>query len=33
MRVSADVNLDDRTETDYFLSPMEKTVHEAGQEK
>jgi hemolysin D len=33
MLVSAEVNLGNRTVMEYLLSPVEKTVHEAGREK
>lgn len=33
MQVSAEVNLGNRTVMEYLLSPVQKTVHEAGREK
>ena len=32
MLVSAEVNLGSRTVMEYLLSPVQKTVHEAGRE-
>jgi HlyD family secretion protein len=33
MQVTAEVNLGSRTVLEYLLSPVQKTVHEAGREK
>ena len=33
MLVSAEVNLGSRTVMEYLLSPVQKTVHEAGRER
>jgi len=33
MQVTAEINLGSRTVLEYLLSPVQKTVHEAGREK
>jgi HlyD family secretion protein len=33
MQVSAEINLGSRTVMQYLLSPIQKTVHEAGRER
>jgi len=33
MQVSAEINLGSRTVLEYLLSPIQKTMHEAGRER
>jgi HlyD family secretion protein len=33
MQVTAEINLGSRTVLEYLLSPVQKTVHEAGRER
>ena len=33
MQVSAEINLGSRTVLEYLLSPIQKTLHEAGRER
>jgi hemolysin D len=33
MQVSAEINLGNRTVLEYLLSPIQKTMHEAGRER